>query len=841
MFYSVPLPELLTRLETSADGLSASAAASRRKEAAAHALKPRKKGGGWRLGLAQFKSPITLILIFAAVLSLFLRDFPDAIIILLIVLASGALGFWQEKGAADIVDKLLSAVRVRTTVVRGGRPESIAVEDVVPGDLVLLEAGDLVPADARILESKDLFVDEATLTGETFPVEKTPGTVPPGTGLARRTNALFLGTHVVSGTARAVVAETGMTTEFGRISGRMAAAPPETEFERGVRRFGNFLLEITLILVIVILAINVYFHRSVVQSFLFAMALAVGLTPQLLPAIISINLAHGAKRMARDKVIVKRLASIENFGSMSVLCSDKTGTLTEGTVSVQAAIDTDGRESERVLRFAFLNSVFESGFRNPIDEAIRTHRAFDISQVIKEDEIPYDFGRKRKSVLVRTDGRRTLITKGAVRQILDACGRIEREDGSQPALTAEERTRLEGLIEDFQIRGLRTIGVAVRDMPGAAPISKNDERDMVFLGFLVLSDNVKPEVGRLIQELADLGVSLKIITGDSGSVAAEVSRQIGRPGPRIMTGIELESMRDEALVRAAPEIDVFAEIEPNQKDRIVSALKKSCRVVGFLGDGINDAPALHTADVGISVDSAVDVAKEAADIILLEKNLEVLVQGIQNGRMTFANTLKYVFMATSANFGNMFSMAAASLVLPFFPLLPKQILLTNLLTDFPEMGIANDRVDPEMTRRPRRWNIAFIRNFMLAFGPLSSVFDFLTFGTLLVLLHATEKQFRTGWFTESVVSAAAVVLVIRTRRPFYRDRPSGLLFTATLLVMAAAVLIPFTPLAGPFGFERLPPIFYPVLGIILALYIASAEAVKSIFYRIADPSSKGIG
>jgi len=841
MFFSVPLNELLSRLETSENGLSAEAAASRQAAASANVLKPRKKAGGWRLGLAQFRSPITLILIVAAILSLYLRDFPDAIIILVIVLASGILGFWQEKGAANIVDKLLSAVRVRTTVVRDGRPEAIAVEDVVPGDLVLLDAGDLVPGDARILESKDLFIDEATLTGETFPVEKEPGVLPSETSLSRRTNTLFLGTHVVSGTARAIVVETGRTTEFGKISDRVAAAPPETEFERGVRRFGNFLLEITLILVIAIISINVYFHRPVVQSFLFAMALAVGLTPQLLPAIIAVNLAHGAKRMARDKVIVKRLASIENFGSMSVLCSDKTGTLTEGTVTVQAAVDVEGRESEGVLRFAYLNSFFESGFHNPIDEAIRQHRQFDVSGVNKEDEIPYDFARKRKSVLIQAEGRRTLITKGSVQRVLDACGRVEREEDPRPGMTDEERTCIEGLAAGFHVQGLRTLGVAIRDMPAAGPISKADERGMTFLGLLVLSDNLKPEVGPLIQELAGLGVTLKIITGDAGPVAAEVSRKIVGVEPRIMTGTELETMRNEALVRAAPGIDVFAEIEPNQKDRIVAALKKGGYVVGFLGDGINDAPALHTADVGISVDSAADVAKEAADIILLEKNLEVLVQGIQNGRMTFANTLKYVFMATSANFGNMFSMAAASLVLPFLPLLPKQILLTNFLTDFPEMGIASDRVDPEWTRRPRRWNIRFIRNFMLAFGPLSSIFDFATFGILLLLLHASERQFRTGWFTESVVSAAAVVLVIRTRKPFFRDPPSGLLLIATILVIAAAVLFPFTPLAGPFGFERLPPVFYAALGIILALYIACAEVVKSIFYRFADPPTKSAG
>ena len=821
-FWSVSSLELLQQLQTTPQGLTSDEAQQRLLRYGSNLLKPKKKSDALTLLIAQFKSPIILILIFAAGLSFFLHNPIDATIILVIVLVSGFLGFWQERGAVNAVEKLYAIVQIKATVVRNGDPKEVPTEEVVPGDIVFIKASDVVPGDCLLLESKDLFVDEATLTGETYPVEKAIGMLPPETPLSQRTNSLFMGTHVVSGSARAVVVRTGKETEFGRVSERLKLRPPETEFERGVRRFGYLLMEITLVLIIAVFAINVYFARPVLDSFLFALALAVGLTPTLLPAIISINLAHGAKRMALNKVIVKRLASIENFGSMNVLCSDKTGTLTEGVVKLHSALTVDGHESEKVLLYAYLNASYETGFMNPIDEAIRNYRPFDLSGYQKLDEVPYDFIRKRLSILISKGDRHLMVTKGALSNVLAACSSAEIAEGRVVDI-ATVKEQVQQRFEEFSRNGFRTLGVATKDIGSDTVINREQEAGMTFLGFLILFDPPKPGIIETIRELKHLGVSLKIITGDNRLLAAHISQQVELLNPHILTGGDLHRMSDEALLKRVNEVDVFAEVEPNHKERIILALKKAGHVVGYMGDGINDASALHTADVGISVDSAVDVAKEAADIVLLEKDLGVLVQGVREGRRTFANTLKYVFMATSANFGNMFSMAGASLFLPFLPLLPKQILLTNLLTDFPEMTIATDRVDRELVEKPRRWNIKFIRNFMLTFGILSSVFDYLTFGALLLLLHATTDQFRTGWFLESVISASVMVLVIRTRRSFFRSKPGKYLLMATLLIVGVTILFPFTPLAGLLGFQPLPITILLVIGLIVVLYVIACR------------------
>ena len=829
-FWSIPAAELLDRLKTTPQGLTRGEAQERLTRYGYNLLKPKKRFDALSLFLAQFKSPIILILIFAAALSFFLGDHTDAVIILAIVFVSGLLGFWQERGAANAVTKLLSIVEIKAIVIRDGNSIEISIEEIVPGDLVILNAGDVIPGDCLILESKDLFVDEATLTGETYPVEKTAETLPPEKPLSKRTNTLFMGTHVISGNAIAVVVYTGKKTEFGKVSERLKLRPPETEFERGVRRFGYFLMEVTLVLVIAIFAINVYLARPVLDSFLFALALAVGLTPQLLPAIISINLAHGAKRMALSKVIVKRLSSIENFGSMNVLCSDKTGTLTEGVVRLHSAIDTDGNESEKVLLYAYLNASYETGFTNPIDEAIRNQCQLDISTYQKLDEVPYDFIRKRLSILVLKDDRKLIVMKGALQNVLSVCSSAETSSGTIVDLTALEE-RIQRLFEDFGTKGFRMLGIAYRDISPDSHITKDSETNMTFLGFLIFYDPPKPRIFETISHLKQLGISLKIISGDNQIIASYVGQQAGLANSQILTGNELRQMSNESLLKQVNDVNVFAEVEPNQKERIILSLKKTGNVVGYMGDGINDASALHAADVGISIDSAVDVAKEAADIVLLEKDLGVLEQGVREGRTTFANTLKYVFMATSANFGNMFSMAGASLFLPFLPLLPKQILLTNLLTDFPEMAIATDSVDTEMTDQPRRWDIKFIRNFMLTFGAVSSVFDYLTFGVLLLILNATTDQFRTGWFMESVISASAIVLVIRTRKPFFKSKPGKYLAIATLMIIGATLILPFTPLAEIFSFKPLPISFLFVLGGILVLYIIAAEMAKRVFYK----------
>jgi Mg2+-importing ATPase len=639
-----------------------------------------------------------------------------------------------------------------------------------------------------------------------------------------------MGTHIVSGSAKAFVSFTGKNTEFGQVSERLKLKAPETEFEHGIRRFGYFLGEVTLVLVVIIFGINVYLHRPVLEAFLFSLALAVGLTPQLLPAIISINLAHGAKKMAQKKVIVKRLSSIENFGSMNIICSDKTGTLTEGTVQVESALDVNGVANEKVFLFAYLNATYETGFTNPIDEAILHFRKVDVSEYRKQDEIPYDFLRKRLSISVAHGDAHLMVTKGALTNILEVCSTAETKEGSIIDI-ATIQDQIQKNFMDFSNLGFRTLGIAYKNMPSESPINKSDEKDMTFLGFLTLFDPPKANIIDTIASLKKLGVSLKIITGDNHLVAASVSKKMGLSDNKILAGPELRRMSDGALLRQVGSVDVFAEIEPNQKERIIIAMRKAGNVVGYMGDGINDASALHAADVGISVDTAADVAKDAADIVLLEKDLGVLVEGVREGRTTFANTLKYVFMATSANFGNMFSMAGVSLFIPFLPLLPKQILLTNLLTDFPEMTIATDRVDDEMIDYPRRWDIKAIRKFMITFGLVSSVFDYLTFGLLLLVLRASESQFRTGWFLESVISASMIVLVIRSRKPFFRSRPGKYLLIATLSIAVITLVFPFTPLGKIFGFSPLAFSTYLLLLLIVALYILMAEITKRIFYK----------
>jgi len=765
----------------------------------------------------------------AAILSGFLGDVIDTVIILTIVLISGLLGFWQERGATDAVAKLLALVQVKATVLRDGQSQEIPNEDVVPGDIVVLTAGDSIPGDCLVLASKDLSVNEAALTGETYPADKLSGTLPVETGLSQRTNTLYMGTNVISGTATAIVVQTGKQTEFGKVSERLKLRPPETEFETGLSKFGYFLMEVTLILVVLIFVANVYLRRPVLESFLFSLALAVGLTPQLLPAIVSVNLARGAKQMAKKQVIVKRLPAIENFGSMNVFCTDKTGTLTEGEVKIHSAVNVDGNESDRVLLYAYLNAASESGYANPIYTAIREHKTFDISGYQKLDEVPYDFNRKRLSILFAKDNTHLIITKGALKPILDVCSTIETVDGKTIDL-APQQDKIQQRAEDLGSKGFRVLGVAYRNYDRDS-FSKDDETNMTFLGYLALFDPPKAGIADTLKELKQLGVTTKMITGDSRAVAISIIQQVGLPEPSVLTGGDLQTLSDEALMHRVGDTNVFAEVEPNQKERIIIALKKAGNVVGYLGDGINDASALHAADVGISVESAVDVAKEAADIVLMQKDLNVLVEGVKEGRITFANTLKYVFMATSANFGNMFSMAGISLVLPFLPLLPSQILITNLLTDFPEMTIATDRVDKELVNKPRRMNIAFIRNFMLVFGLLSSVFDYLTFGALLLLLHANPAQFRTGWFMESVISASLIVLVIRTRQSILKSKPGKYLLMATLAIIGVTLLIPYTPIARLLGFQPLPIEFLLVLAAIVGLYILAAEMVKRVFYQ----------
>jgi P-type Mg2+ transporter len=829
-YWSLPADSAFKTLTCSDKGLSDSEANSRLGTYGPNTIKATSHSSAFLLFLSQFKSPITILLIAAALLSMLLGDFTDAMIILVIILISSFLGFWQEKGAANAVAELLKLVQISCRLVRNGVENEWPLEKVVPGDIIILSAGDVIPGDSLILDSKELFIDEAAFTGESYPVEKTSGVLPLDTPLAKRTNSLFMGSHVISGKARALVVKTGRSTEFGKISDRLRIRPSETDFEKGIRRFGYLLMEITLILAITIFAINVLLHKPALDSFLFSLALAVGLTPQLLPAIITVNLATGARAMARKKVIVKRLSSIENFGSMDILCSDKTGTITEGKVTLQDALDINGDHSEKTLLYAGLNASLQQGFRNPIDEAITSVYKAPATPYSVQTEIPYDFIRKRLTIQVKNEKENFAITKGALNSILDICGQVETTKGELLPIE-ENRSSIVTRYQQLSASGFRVLGVGYKITTAEKDITRDQEKNMIFLGFITLFDPPKKNVQETLSKLKQLGVQLKLITGDNALVAESIAKQIGISNPVVLTGPQIRQMTNGAIMQQGELADIFAEVEPNQKDRIILCLKKAGHVVGFMGDGINDAPALHTADVGISVDSAVDVAKEAADIVLLDQDLAVISDGIIIGRKTFTNTMKYVFMATSANFGNMFSMAGASLFLSFLPLLPKQILLTNLMTDFPEMAIATDRVDEISIGKPHRWDIRFIKRFMLIFGLLSSVFDYLTFAVLLFVMKANEKTFQTGWFVESVISATLIVLVVRTRLPFLKSPPGKYLLIATILIVLTVLALPFSPISGIFGFTRLPLPFYGWICLIIAVYIVCAEGLKQWFYR----------
>jgi Mg2+-importing ATPase len=836
-FWSIETDQLLAQLGTSEQGLN-SQEAKQRLARATH-LKPHR-ASVWSLLWDQFKSPIILLLFCSAVLSLtLLDDVTNGVIIVFILIASGCLGFWQELTAADAVAKLMGMIQTKVTVIRQRHTSEIPLDDVVPGDVVSLRAGDLIPGDCRLLTARDLFVNEAALTGESFPAEKSCGVLPAPTALGQRVNSLFLGTNVISGFATAVVVETGPDTEFGKISERLEHKQPETGFERGLRRFGQLLVKVVLIITVVVFAVKVGVqHREVTESLLVGLALAVGMTPQLLPAITSVVLATGAKRMARQHVIVKQLLSIENLGGMTVLCSDKTGTLTEGFVQLQEALDITGQPCERVARLAYLNALLQTGFTNPIDRAIQDHREFDTSGVEKLDEIPYDFSRKRLSVRVADNGQRLLITKGALAQVLECCTQAALSDGRLVDL-APHRAAIDRRFAEMSHDGLRVLGMAVRavDTPH---VSKDDEQGMTFLGFLVFADPPKADAPEMIAQLRDLGVALKVITGDNHAVATTISRRVGIAAPAIVTGTELRTLSADAFARRARQADVFAEVEPNQKEQIILALKQSGEVVGYLGDGINDASALHAADVGISVASAVDVAREAAQIVLLRQDLGVLVEGVRAGRRIFSNTLKYVFYVIAANFGYMFSLSVASLFLPFEPLLASQILLVNLLADFPAMALATDSVDPEQIQRPRRWDVGFITRFMMSFGFSSSMFDFMTFAAMFYVFRelraaggaeAFEQLFHTGWFVESTLTGLMILTVVRTQRPFFLSRPGALFSFAAVSMALVAILLPYSPFAAALGFVRPPLILLAIaLGITL-LYGIGMELVKRVFYR----------
>jgi P-type Mg2+ transporter len=830
LFWTKTRDELFSTLHTGEEGLSSNDASQRLKQYGINSLNAQKEQSNFALLLRQFTNPLTIILLAAVFLSFSLKQNTDASVILFIIVISGFISYYNERKSSVAIRKLLEIIHTKTTVIRDNAALNIASENIVPGDIVLLKAGDVIPADCYLLQAKSLFINEASLTGESYPAEKILSVLAETTPMAKRTNSLFMGTYVVSGSGKVLVINTGETTVFGKLSGSIKKHASFTDFEIGVRKFGYLLLQITLILVIIIFAVNVYFSRPVLEAFLFSLAIAVGLTPQLLPAIISINLSHGAADMCRKKVIVRRLTSIENFGSMDILCSDKTGTVTEGNITIGQASDAAGNSSKKTLLYAYINACFGSGFINPVDEAIRNIKDIDLSLFSKLDEIPYDFSRKRLSVLIKEQTVNFIITKGAFDNIISICSSVEESGGAIIPFTDDQKETIKSKFNELCMSGFRVLGICYKETTGTN-LEKEMEKDMVFLGFVSLTDPLKKDIDQTIKKLKSLGISLKIITGDNEVTAKNIGARLGLEETKILTGADLSKISNEALPFQAQQANIFAAVEPEQKERIIRALRKSGSVVGYLGDGINDAPALRAADVSISVDSAAEVAKSVADIVLLEKDLSVLIDGVKEGRKTFANTLKYIYMAGSANFGNMFSMAGASLFLPFLPLLPKQILLLNMLTDIPEITIASDNVDEQLIQQPLHWNIRHIRNFMIVFGIISSLFDYLTFFVLIRLLHAGTNEFRTGWFIESIISASLIVLVVRTRKPFFKSKPGKYLFAATILIAISCLFIPFSPLQSVFGFTSLPGKFYVSLLAIVAAYVLLAEIAKHFFYR----------
>jgi len=836
-YWSRPAGELIADLDSGTDGLSSGEAAARLERYGRNVLGVEHERVWWRTLLGQFRSPLVLILVAAALVSLVVRDWLDAVIVLAIISGSALLGFVQEFRASSAVARLRARVAIQVVTLRDGVAIQVPAAEVVPGDIILLTAGSLIPGDAIVLEAKDCFVTQALLTGESLPVEKQATPVAPTAALTARTNCLYMGTSVRSGTARALILRTGRHTAIGEIARKLAQRPVETDFERGLRQFGYLLTRVAVLMVLAVFAVHVFFERPTVESLLFAVALAVGLSPELLPAILTVTLAQGARHMATHGVIVRRLNAIESLGSMDMLCADKTGTLTEGSMRLDRAIDADGRDSNDVLRAAVLNAHFQTGIASPLDSAILDagrREAVGPADWQKLDEIPYDFSRKRLSIAVRSpdDERRArLITKGAVRAVLVQCSTVQGDGGVQ-VLDPARREKLEEQFRQLSEQGYRVLAVASREFRDKTVFTRADETGLTFCGFLLCHDPPDPDAARLLRELAQLGVGVKIITGDNRYIAAHVARAVQLGEGSVLTGEDVESMRDEALWHAVSSTSVFAEVDPGQKERIIRALRRTGHVVGFIGDGINDAPALHAADVGISVERAVDVAREAADLVLASHDMEVLRDGIVEGRRTFANTIKYIFITTSANFGNMVSMALASLFLPFLPLLAKQILLNNFLSDIPSVFIARDRVDPAWVRKPYHWNVAAIRRFMMIFGLTSSAFDILTFVVLLALAAGDIDLFRTGWFVESLLTELLVMFVLRTYQPFWRSRPGRSLAWSTLAVVALTVLLPYLPYRQVFDFVSLPVTVVAAVLAISLLYVVVTEWIKRRVYRL---------
>lgn len=833
-FWSYDIDDALKELNSSRDGLTSQEAAKRIETYGKNVFDEKKASSNFMIFLSQFKSPITLILIFAAILSIFLKDYSDGIIILIIILISSLLSYLHESKAKDAVKKLLSSVSVTSSVLRDGSFKELDNADLTLGDIIKVKTGDMIPADCLLIESNSLTTDESSLTGETFPVEKSCGKLDASTGLSARKNSLWMGTHLISGSGKALIVNLAKDTEFGKITNSLSQRDSDTDFEKGIKNFGNLILHVTTLLIGLIFLFNIVLNKSFLESFMFALALSVGLTPQMLPAIISVNLSQGAKRMSEQGVIVKKLNSIENFGSMTVMCSDKTGTITQGKVKLHSSLNFAGENSEELKKFAGLNSYFQEGYANPIDEAILSDKSEDFSAYKKLFEIPYSFENKLLSVIVKTNddfsNKNLMVTKGAFESILKICKTYEGSDGSIGPID-DVVSSLKNSFNKYSSQGYRVLGLSYKFLDDSCDPEKEAAQDMIFKGFLLFIDPLKEDIRNVVNQMNKLGVALKMITGDNQEIAKNIGSQIGLNPQKILLGEDLSSYSISQLNKKVLDIDIFAEISPNQKEKIIRAYKEAGEIVGYMGDGINDAPAIKVADVGISVDTAADTAKDAASIVLLQNSLTVLLSGIKEGRRTFINTLKYIFVATSANFGNMFSMAGASLFLKFLPLLPKQILLTNLLTDFPSLQIASDSVDEDWLKNPVKWDMKFIKRFMVVFGIISSLFDYVTFFVLIYIFKAKESYFQTGWMLESVISAMVVMLIVRTARPIFKSKPSKKLILAIVCVSILLVGIIYSPINSYLGLVDLPIKALLAMFLISFVYALVAEALKKEFYK----------
>jgi Mg2+-importing ATPase len=834
LFWNLSSESLQAQLEANQAGLSQREARARSAQFGPNTLRDPGERPLFIQYLSHFKNPLVMILLAASAVSALTGEITGFVIIWAVVLMSVTLDFIQEYRAGRAAEQLKKSVAVRATVLRDGYSQEIPIASLVPGDVVLLAAGDLIPADCRLLEAKDFFLNQALLTGESYPVEKHARELTaPAQDLSQAENTVFMGTSVISGMSKAMVCRTGADTAMGDIADSLQAKAPPTAFELGTQSFGMLIMRLTFLLVLFVFLINAFFHRPFLESFLFAIALAVGLTPELLPMVITVTLSRGALRMAKKQVIVKRLSAIHNLGSMDVLCTDKTGTLTEGRIRLERHLDAGGNDSAQVLQLAYINSYFETGLKSPLDDAILEHKEIDASGWRKIDEVPFDFERRRVSVLLEQGEKRLLVVKGSPEDILRLSTQyaLGEEQGAQ-VLDERARIRIQALHDDLEREGFRVLGIAWRTVALDHPHAEvDDETELIFAGFAAFLDPPKQSAAHALKALAADGVSVKIVTGDSELVTRYVCTRLGMPVTGVLAGSEIHQMDDPTLAVRVREANLLCRVTPAQKNRVILSLKAQGHTVGYLGDGINDAPSLRSADIGISVDSAVDAAKAAADMIMLREDLNVLHAGVMEGRRTFINIMKYIMMGTSSNFGNMFSMAGATLFLPFLPMLPAQILLNNLLYDVSELPIPMDNVDNAYLSHPRHWDTTFIRNFMWVVGPVSSIFDFLTFFILLKVFGADEKLFHTGWFIESISTQVLVIFVIRTRGNPFRSRPNIALTVTSLTVVLVAATLPFTPFAVQLGFVAPPPAFFMILPGMVLCYLVAVEFVKRYFYR----------